>query len=197
MAIEGAALITGVLLGYLVGRDGKVSEVAVVAPRRRDGRQLSVEELGLVRIGGPAFPTAALIPKIETMALEAIDESLAKNMQPYAASTAYYCEKLVDARLAVRILLVLLSTCNAALTVQVVGHDFNSPRDVNGLVNIGSGQSLAANSKLGLGIDLSTDWYPFLGVTVTSSGVPPTSGSVVVAAYGQRWVQKAMIGGRP
>ena len=185
-------LVTGVVLGWLLGQDGRPTRIAVIAPPGE--RVPSLEEVGLISLGGER-PTQLLSPRMEQFALEPIDENLNKDMRPRTASTTYYCERLLNAWVATKVLLILQSTCDQALTIQVVGHQGNNPADVNGLVNIGGTQNLAASGKLGLGIDLATDWYPYLGVTVAAGATPPTSGNVVVTAYGQRWVKRPQVTG--
>ena len=123
----------------------------------------------------------------EAFVLEPINELLAE-ITPYGISTTYYCSKLLDAKLANKVVIVLTNTTADILTIQMVGHTVDSPSEVGGLVTIGGTQTLpATNLPLALGLNLEQDWMPYLGVTVLSDASPPTTGRVVVRAVGQRW----------
>lgn len=187
---DGTGVLAGmglVILGYLLGQDGKPTAV-LVRPVAEPGTQPVAVPLAP---NGPAFGLTEVVPEArEYLALEPIAEGLVERMQPYGTSTTYWLDTLLNAWLAAKVLLIVTSTCNQALTVQVVGHETNAPGDSVGLMNIGGTYSLPAGGRLGFGIDLETDWYPYLGVTIASGGTPPTTGSVVVYAYGQRWVRR-------
>lgn len=175
-------LVAGFLIGYVLDREGR--RMMVVCPpgeRPPDG---------FTPIGAPISSGPLPAGVREAFVLESIDELLGQ-ISPYSNDTTYYCDKLLDARLANRVLLRLTNTTGDAMTVQVVGHTSDNPSDAQGLVNIGGTQSLAATTGAGnplsFGIDLATDWYPFLGVTVLSDASAPSTGRVIVRAYGQRW----------
>lgn len=183
-------LVAGFLIGYVLDREGR--RLMVVCP---PGER---PPSGFTPLPQPVSAPPQVLPQSvrEAFVLEPIDERLA-DIAPYTAATTYYCTELLDARLASKVLIVLTNTTGDALTVQVVGHTHNSPSDVNGLINIGSTQVLpATNLPLGLGVDLQTDWYPYLGVTVLSDASPPSTGRVIVRAYGQRWRNIAAMGQR-
>lgn len=180
-----APLVAGLLIGYVLDQQGR--RMMVVCPPGES------PPAGFTPISSPLIPVQGVpLPARvqDAWVLQPIDELLAQ-IAPFAATTTYYLDTLLDSRLSAKVLLVVTDSTGVATTVQVVGHTQDNPSDVNGLVNIGSTQTLSANSKLGLGIDLTTDWYPYLGVTVLSGAAPATTGRVVVRAYGQRWMNLA------
>ena len=178
------SFLAGAIMGLVVKRDGQEPIIVPVKVSGEGGAEIPIP-LPVTIVGGQP----GLLPV--GYVLESIADILARDMPCRAATTTYYVDNLMDARLAQKVLLILVNTGNQAVTVQVVGHSGNSPSDVNGLVNLGSTYSLAANGgKLGFGISLETSWYPWLGVTVLTGASPLTAGTVQVMAYGQRWVKK-------
>ena len=176
-----APLVAGFLLGYLMDKDGR--RVMVVYP---PGEKPPV---GFTPLPAPLLPVSGPLPAgvREAFVLEPINELLAE-ISPYENSTTYYCSKLLDAKLASKVVIVLLNTTGDALTVQMVGHTVDSPSDINGLINIGGTQTLpSTNLPLALGLNLDSDWMPYLGVTVLTDASAPSAGRVVVRAVGQRW----------
>ena len=178
----------GVLLaiGYLVGKDG--GRQLVVVPCSPDGRQAQLPNLTPARLeDGPPRRGAGL--DLET----AIERLTQEGIRPYGTSTTYYLDALLDARRADKVVLYVDSTCDQALTVQVVGSMANDPSTPTALVNIEASQTLAAGSsaasRLSLGIDLEINWHFFLGVTIASGGTPPTTCRVTVMAAIRRWVK--------
>ena len=124
----------------------------------------------------------------EAWVLTPIDELLGE-IHPYINSTTFYLDKLVDARLATKIAIILRNTTGDAMTVQLVGHTENAPSDSNGLFNIGGTQVLAATGGgLSLEPDIEgVDWLPYMGVTILSDASAPTTGLISVRAVGRRW----------
>lgn len=179
------ALAAGAFLGYLIGQDGRPSPAMVVCPPQADGRVPSFEELGLSPLG-----LAAGVERRESGVLVPINEVLHHDMQPYVNSGVFYLERLLDAQLARLVTFVLSSTCNQALTVQGVSHVSDSPNDANGLMNVGTTRNLpATNGRIAIQFWLEKTWLPYLGVTVTAGATAPTTGRVVIQAFGQRWVK--------
>ena len=187
--LPGAGLV---LLGYLLGSDGKPSRAMVVCPCGPDGQP--VERLdGLfpqISLGQGLLPTP---PSLIPVALEIEKEDIPFPDLPIPrdANTTYYLSKMVDTLKCMNVVFEITSTLNQAVTVQVVGHSGNSPDDAIGLVNIEAGQTLNAGSsamtKLGLGIDLEVNWYPFLGLTIATGAAAPTAGRIGVRALVRRW----------
>lgn len=181
----------GVLLaiGYLVGKDG--GRQLVVVPCSPDGRQAQLPNLTEARLeeGLPRPPRRGAGWDLET----AIERLTQEGIRPYGTSTTYYLDALFDARRADKVVFYVDSTCDQALTVQVVGSMANGPSTPTALVNIEASQTLAAGSsaasRLSLGIDLEINWHFFLGVTIASGGTPPTTGRVTVMAAIRRWVK--------
>jgi len=184
-------LIAGAVLGYIIGRDGRPTPVMAVAPTDAYGRPLTLEELGLSPLG-----LEAALHQIPRGVMTPIAETLHHDMRPRTNNGVEYLQLLLDARLARLLVLQCKSTCNQALTVQMVGHVVNSPGDTNGLVNIGATRNLpASNGNIALNPILEETWMPYMGVTVTAGATAPTSGSVVVQAFGQRWMPDVEVGG--
>lgn len=183
-------LVAGVLIGYVLDREGRRMMV-VCPPGERPPAGFTPLPTGFDPSPLPLPPSLN-----EAWVLEPIDDLLG-NIAPYANSTTFYLDKLLDARLAAKVLLVITNSTGDAMTIQVVGHTRNTPNDVNGLFNIGGTQSLpATGGGLAFGIDLTTDWYPYLGVTVLTDASAPTTGRVTVQAFGQRWRNLAEAGQR-
>ena len=86
------------------------------------------------------------------------------------------------------VILVVLSTCKKALTVQAVG-SLGEQADAVSSFNIGASQSLGAVAVLGFGIDLAVNWYPYLGCSIASGVVAPTSGDVTAWAFIRRFLR--------
>lgn len=101
-------------------------------------------------------------------------------MPPDASTTYYPTVPLADCREAVSVLIIIRSSCNQALTVQTIGAE-SGEVDASNACNIEASVSLAAGSKVALGIDLTTNWFPYMGCSIASGGTAPTSG--VVNAY--------------
>lgn len=180
-------LVSGVLIGYAIGRDGR--RLMVVCPPSPDGRMPTPGELMPVAPAPGAGPVRVVAPA-GVVSIAPLDELLLRPFRPPDASTTYYLETLVDARLAVKMLLVISGNVNQALTIQVVGHVGNLPRDANNLVNIGSTFTLASGGDvLAFAINLDERWMPYYGLTIATGGTAPTSGNVQVKAYGQQWVK--------
>jgi len=174
-----APLVAGILVGYWLDKDGR--RLMVVCPPGQTP-PADIQPISYLPPSGPLPPRVQ-----EAYILEPISARLVE-VAPYGISTTYYMEHLLDARLAAKVLLVVDNGCGTTLTVQVVGHTQDTPTESGGLVNIGGTQTIAADGgRLGFGIDLTTDWYPYLGVTILSPSTPPTTGLVTVWAYGQRW----------
>jgi len=121
--------------------------------------------------------------------VEPIAETLHNNMQPRTNDGVEYCQKMVNASLARVLALVVTSTCDQAVTVRLVGHTVDSATDENGLVDIGSGLNLAAtNGKLVISVVVEEAWMPYMAVRVIAGATAPSSGRIVVQAFGQKWV---------
>lgn len=106
------------------------------------------------------------------------------------ASTTYYPETLADCRVGVEnVLVIVRSTCNQALSIQTIG-DLDERATSISALNIESSQSCAATSSIGLGVDLSTNWYPFMGCAITTGSTAPTAGQVNAWVYLRRWVKE-------
>lgn len=172
-----------VTLGYLAGKNGE--KIMVCCPATQDG-QLAPGALGLESPNSPASFAGLTIPQT-IMTLERAAERLG-TLLPRSASTTYYLERLADAGLAQKVLFILTSTLNQAVNVQLIGNESNSPTDEAGRLNIGATQSLpATNGKIGIGVDLTTDWYPWMGVVIQTTASAPTSGQVDIRVVMQRW----------
>lgn len=118
--------------------------------------------------------------------LEAIDETLF-SASLREASTTYPLDRLVDARYARRLLFVVRNTHDQALTVQVVGGDSSQAGATSSLISVGGSVSVAASTgRISLGIKLDITAHPYLGLTLATPAAAPTSGNVVVRAYGLR-----------
>lgn len=164
---------------------------------------INIMKLVLAKLNGQA-PTAPVIPGeptptlgplpplvIPEYALTVIPVKIfdAFSNTRMDASTSYYPDKLADCREAVESLLIIIrSTCNQALTVQTIGSMDERVTAVSAF-NIEASQSLAAASSIGLGVDLSTNWYPYLGVSITTGGTAPTSGEVNAWVYVRKRVR--------
>lgn len=125
--------------------------------------------------------------------LEQFDEELLKTGGGFTlASRTHFCERLVDARQAVNLVLYVWGSNNQDVTVQVVGYTGPDPQNP-GRVNLGASVTLLAatgsvpSNVESFGIDLrGTRWYPYLGVVLTTGSTPPTAGTISVRAIGLR-----------
>jgi len=182
-------LVTGLLVGYLLGKDGKPTQAMVICPPGPNGRPVSPDALGLCPVPSPSSSSPGLmVPPQEQ--IEDYNEQLGKAIRAFTDSATEYLETLLDARLVTRVLIIVNGSQNQAVTIQAVGHTINSANDANGLQNIGDSITLAASGdRVSFGIYLPTDWFPWLGVTITAGSTAPTSGEVQVSAHGQRWRQ--------
>ena len=114
------------------------------------------------------------------------------SMSPRGNNVDFWFNAMADTRLALRLIFVLTSTCNQAVTVQVVGADDHTPREDNVLSTVQATQSLGAGSTamtiLRLPVDLDgANWHNFMGLKITTGGTGPTSGEVVARAYMQAY----------
>lgn len=100
-----------------------------------------------------------------------------------AASTEYPLDAMAETGLADRVSFYLNSNANQALTAQVVGHGTDSPRDLNGLLDVGGSVSLPATTgRIAMTVNLDDNWHPWYGITLTTGTTAPTSGRVRVVA---------------
>lgn len=109
------------------------------------------------------------------------------------ANTTYYCRTMVDTRTADKLTLIVTSTLNQSVTVQVVGHPVaNQPSDALNLVNVGASQSIGAGNttqqRATFGVDLATAFFSYFAVTVATGATAPTSGNLQVYALVRRVV---------
>lgn len=185
MPVAGA-LVSGVLLGWIMGRDGKPTQLMIVCPEGNRTPE-EINTLPLSPTGPLSIPTSPV-----RFGLEPIEEVLTRDLRPRGTSTTYGLDKMVNARLAENLTLIITSTLDQAITAQLVGHVGDSPNDLNSLVNIGSTVSITAgNSAMqiaGISLNLRTDWYPYIGLTIITA-TAPTTGQVQVYAYGRRWLK--------
>ncbi len=91
------------------------------------------------------------------------------------ASTTFYPIDLVNCRDAENVLIIAQSSLNESVNVQAIG-GLSAQVDGTNAFNIESSQSLSAG-LLGMGVDLTTNWYPYMGCAVTTSASAPASGS--------------------
>jgi len=114
-----------------------------------------------------------------------------EKFKPYIANTTYFPVEngLVDCREAVAVLIIVRSTCNQALTIQTIGGQSPQADSVSAF-NIEAAQNLAANSSIGLGVDLATNWYPYMGISIASGAAPPTGGQVDAWALIRKWIRE-------
>jgi len=111
---------------------------------------------------------------------------------PYGTSTTYYPTILADCTEGVEsVLIIVSSTCDQALTVQTMG-SLLPAMDISGIggYSIEASQSLAATSAIGLGVDLASNWYPYMGVSIASGSTPPTAGQLNAWVYTRKWVRE-------
>jgi hypothetical protein len=106
------------------------------------------------------------------------------HLKPYRASTTYYPNKpLADCSKAREsILIVVMSTCDQNLTVQAIG-SLGDQADAISSFNIGASQALTSPGMIGLGVDLSVNWYPYLGVSIASGVAAPVAGDAMAWAF--------------
>ena len=112
----------------------------------------------------PTIPGAPPIIERSGPGLRTVRTVLFDHLRPYNASFTYYPTfDLVDCSEALEsILLVVMSTCDVAVTVQAIGALGPQAASV-GAIAIGPSESLGATSRIGLGIDLSVNLYPYIG----------------------------------
>ena len=178
-------LVGGAIVSLIVKRDG---QEPVIVPVKVSGEGAAIPiPLPVTIVGGEPGPMPV------GFVLESIDESLTDNMPCRDINTTYYIDKLLDARLAHLVLLIVINSGDQAVTVQVVGHVSNSPRDTNGLHNIGGTVSVAALDRHGFAVVREDYPYPWLGVTVATGASALTSGLVQVLATGDHWVKKERV----
>lgn len=129
--------------------------------------------------------------------LEPIDESLIEASArgfggASGANTVYHPSRLIDVRLATRIVFLCRSSFNQAVTVQVRAMESNT---TGGLyVDVGAGETLdASNGRLALSVNLDDMPMPFLGATFETGATAPTAGSISIRAYGLRWKYPAEV----
>ncbi len=118
-----------------------------------------------------------------------VDEiKIQDNLSPRVASTTHYPQQgLADCRDAVECLLVVVfSTCDQALSIQTIGGTA-SVVDAGSAFNIEAPQALPALSAIGLGVDLSVNWYPYMGCSIATGVVPPTAGEVKAFVFKRKW----------
>ena len=180
--VEGA--LGGVIAGLILKKDG---QEPIIVPIKVGGDGEIPIPLPVTIVGGEPGPFPV------GFVLESIDESLTDNMPCRDINTTYYIDKLLDARLAHLVLLIVINSGDQAVTVQVVGHVSNSPRDTNGLHNIGGTVSVAALDRHGFAVVREDYPYPWLGVTVATGASALTSGLVQVLATGDHWVKKERV----
>ncbi|MDP2728990.1 MAG: hypothetical protein Q8O55_00680, partial [Dehalococcoidales bacterium] len=109
-------------------------------------------------------------------------------LKPYNTSFTYYPTfDLADCAEAIEsLLIVVMSTCDVAVTAQAIG-SLGPQADSAGAFDIGPSESVGIISRIGLGIDLSVNWYPYIGVTIATGASAPTVGEVVAWAFARKY----------
>jgi hypothetical protein len=98
------------------------------------------------------------------------------------ASTTYRPDTLLDCRRARRVVFIVRNSTDQNLTVQLIADSGNNPY---ARITIGSGQTASSNDDMALIPVLDDYWHPWIGVTVATGGIAPTSGQVEVLGYTQ------------
>ncbi len=102
------------------------------------------------------------------------------------ANATYQMDTMVDVRTGIRLLFILRSSLNQAVTMQVIGNDQNQPGGQG--INIGATTVLAANGdRAGFAVNLDDAPYPWIGMTFATGATGPTGGALFARAYGLRW----------
>ena len=131
----------------------------------------------------PSRPDTPLL----SVPVDLVRVTLFDHLRPYTASITYYppggTSKMADCRQASEsVLIIVQSNCNQALTIQGLGSLVDQADSVSAFT-IGASVSLGVAATLGLGIDLSVNWYPYLGCSIASGVTPPTAGDVTAWAF--------------
>ncbi len=98
-------------------------------------------------------------------------------------TTVTFGERMADTRHARNLVFIVRNSQNQAITVQVVGDSANSPR--NPAVNVGSSQSVAANTTISIIPQIEWWWHPWMGIKLTTGSTAPTTGQIQVDAFVQ------------
>jgi len=101
------------------------------------------------------------------------------------ASKAYFPQNMADISQADNVLIILNSSFDQDVTVQAVGAITKQADAVN-TFNIESSQTLSAGALIGIGVDLGSLWYPYMGVSVTTGSTAPASGYLDAWVYVRR-----------
>jgi len=101
------------------------------------------------------------------------------------ASTAFYPQEMADISQADNVLIIVQSSLDQDVTAQAIGALSKQADSIN-TFNIESSQALSAGSLIGIGIDMNSLWYPFIGVSITTSASAPASGHVNAWVYSRR-----------
>ncbi|MDP2730419.1 MAG: hypothetical protein Q8O55_08045, partial [Dehalococcoidales bacterium] len=140
--------------------------------------------------GTPGTPgTPGVSPTLRSGGAVAVKRTvLFDQLKPYNTSFTYYPTfDLADCAEAIEsLLIVVISTCDVAVTAQAIG-SLGPQADGAGAFDIGPSESVGIVSRIGLGIDLSVNWYPYIGVTIATGASAPTTGEIVAWAFARKY----------
>ena len=104
-------------------------------------------------------------------------------LPPRGTSETSYLDSMVDLSQADKVTFYITSSLNEPISIQVVGSQQPSGKDVNALVNVGLLHPIPkgneAVQRIAVSVNLLDYWHKFLGVAIVT-GVAPTSGDVGV-----------------
>lgn len=101
-------------------------------------------------------------------------------------STDYGLSTMMHVLDADKVAFRVTGTFNQAVDIQVVAGDQNMPRDLDQLVSIDAAVSLPVGSTttaiIGLTLNLNDNWWPWVGLMLTTGATAPTAGRVTAVA---------------
>lgn len=100
-------------------------------------------------------------------------------------STSYGLTYMAQSGFADKVTFRVQGSLNQDVTIQVVASDSDTPRDLNQLLTVGAGVTLpdgsTATQTIGMTVNLEDNWWPWVGLILTTGATAPTAGQLLSA----------------
>jgi hypothetical protein len=107
------------------------------------------------------------------------------DVRVFRAGETFTFPDMIDTLTIDRPIFYIRNTSDQDVNVQVVGSFADAGRSLESLVNVGAPETSPAGSSdsslISIGVDMARDGHPWLGLTISFPGPPPTDGGRIIA----------------